>query len=162
MSLESELIARLNEVGRFYGCKPIVKYEADRTPIGIPDGFRAIFSLVYNYGNKDCAFDILLFDDEVLVNEKYYLFGKNLTHSLDYAINKISGEVLAIDDNGDVAFKCARDSMSFLEAMFELLRLELIYAQRLQVDESVKFNFQKECSEIAGGVAYQAYYQLII
>jgi hypothetical protein len=162
MKIAYELIEKLNEVNLANGRYKIERYPKDRMPLKIKEDFKVIFFLVYNYKYQNTSFDILIFDKEILENKDYYIFGKNLIHSLDYVIDKLTGEILVLDDSGNISFKCAKDCSSFINSLINIVMLELLYSNEGQVDEERRLAFQNKSVELAGGKIYQDYYRLII
>lgn len=96
------------------------------------------------------------------IEGNFRIFGMNPTYSLYYAKTVTAGEIVAIDDEGVVAFNVAASFENFLDVVIEIINYEMDIVEHGQMSNEEVQRRREKCIFLSGGEKYKSYYFLLL
>ena len=101
----------------------------------------------------------LFFLKEFKENDQYIAFGENSNYNSTYVIEKKTGRVLSISENGDLLDNCAAGLSFFIKAFTVMIDLEIRHVQKKRVINPL--TILNKAVTAAGGEEYRLFYEFI-
>jgi hypothetical protein len=139
----------------------------NRAALKQPPGMRdnnVLVDLVNRYDVSRVEIGIVRFGEELTRSDTWWQVGKAEADPL--VVNKLTGEIEVRDlaDETVTLWRCAANSASFLEAMLRAgcFLSRTAYDLTLSDDEKARCAEAAACAQSAGGVEYQAFYNVLL